>query len=424
MDSKSSKKQGQLYKIDSSSQHDLNLINTYTITDLDLSDVFLFTIKLCNNDIDRVFDCMTDTFLDSVASNIKGLTGLLDHDWSTDNQLSRIYDACVVEEDGVLNQLGKPLKYVLCKVYTLSKYTDFIDKINSGLLREVSISFESTGDVCSICGAPMTKDGSGVGHCENGHTAGVTYDGILCYNIINNLSDLLEWSLVAVPCQRGASIKNKHYKGGCGLMKRAEFLIKQFVTSKAVDSNDPALKEVMDVDVTTDMTDADIDKLLKENADLRARIDALEAELASTKSTYEREHIESVVDKALDDAGLVYPEVKSLIKKEMDFDTFTLEQDGKIPGLDDVVDGLKSKYSNLFVTESDTESIGGHDEPDGDEAGLVYTDKREPDGDEGKLMVMGKSTKKSLNKPNKLNASSYQSNKASKKSVKPGIYFN
>ena len=213
---------------------ELDLINRHTIKPLTTDDVYMFKVILCDNDVDRVYDKMTDKFLEEYAEKSKGLTGLKDHDWESDNQLARLYDTEVVEDEEELNVLGEPRKYVLGKAYTLTKYQDYIDKINAGLLKESSVSFDSIGDTCSICGEHTVKGADDIAVCPNGHIMGETYDGKLCYNVLNELKDSYEWSLVAVPCQRNSGIKNKSITdGGLGIMKKPMFMLQKLLNSKA-----------------------------------------------------------------------------------------------------------------------------------------------------------------------------------------------
>ena len=230
---------------------DLELVNQHTVKPLTADEVYMFKVVLCDNDVDRVNDKMTDNFLVEYAQASKGLTGLKDHDWESDNQLARLYDTEVVTDDSTLTKLGEPRKYVLGKAYTLTKYQDYIDKINAGLLKESSVSFDSVGDTCSICGAVTTKGEDDVAICPNGHVMGKEYDGKLCYNSINKLKDSYEWSLVAVPCQRNSGIKNKNLdNGGMSIMKKSMFMLQKLLNSKAFKEADEetqkALKEAVE----------------------------------------------------------------------------------------------------------------------------------------------------------------------------------
>lgn len=345
---------------------DLELVNKHTVKPLTADEVYMFKVVLCDNDIDRVNDKMTDNFLVEYAQASKGLTGLKDHDWESDNQLARLYDTEVVTDDSTLTKLGEPRKYVLGKAYTLTKYQDYIDKINAGLLKESSVSFNSVGDTCSLCGAVTTKGEDDVAICPNGHVMGKEYDGKLCYNSINKLKDSYEWSLVAVPCQRNSGIKNKNIdNGGMSIMKKSMFMLHKLLNSKAFKEADEetqkALKEAVDTAADTDLSEDDIKALIVENTKLKEEVSSLKEKVKEAEGGRTRDKIESIVSKAVDDMKPLTPTVKENIMRDIDLNDMKLE-DGQIPGLDDVFAGIKEKYKGLF---SDAEV--GHEEPDGEE---------------------------------------------------------
>ena len=377
---------------------ELRKVNEHTIEPLTPDDVYLFEVEICDNDVDRVYDRMSDGFLEQVANKIVGVTGLKDHDWSSDNQLSRLYDARVVEDVGKVTSLNEPRKYVLGRAYTLSRYKDYVDKIKAGLLKESSLAFKSVGDTCSICGKPMVKGEGDIGHCENGHIAGNIVDGKLCYNNITELVDIMEWSLVAVPCQQNAGIKNKSLERR-RIMRKTELLIKQFMASKAFKEADKESKEALEKAIETEsdkeLTDEDIKALVDENEKLKAKVKELEQKVKESEDGRTRDKMEGIVSKAVDDMKPVTPKVKEMFMKEVPWEELEME-DGQIPGLANVLSKMKKGYDGLFVDEEEVEEVGGHDEPDGDEAAVVYEDKEEPDGDEGKVMVARKGNKVTL----------------------------
>lgn len=335
-------------------QKDIDLINEHTVQPLKAEDVYVFPVEICDNEVDRVGDKMSDEFLQEVADNISGLTGLKDHDWSSDNQMARLYSAELVEDENKKNLLGENRKYVLGKAYTLSKYKDYIEKINAGLLKESSLSFKSSGDRCSICGCEMVKDANDIGHCENGHIAGETYDGELCYNDINSLDDLMEWSLVAVPCQKGAGIKNKNI-GGTSVMKKAELLIKQLIHSKDLDHEvKEQLEEAVEV-ADQVLSEDEIKKIVEENISLKEEVKGLKSKMKELEAGHQREKIEDIVSKGLDELKPLTPKVKEMMLKEIPLDDLKLE-DGQIPGLEDVFEGIKKSYEGLFTPEISNES--------------------------------------------------------------------
>lgn len=344
---------------------DIDKINKHTIEELKPEDVETFKVRLCDNCIDRVYDKFSDNALKQIASMADGLSGLQNHDWNSDRQLSRLFDAEVVEDEEEKNELGEPVKYVLGHAYTLSKYKDLTDKIKSGLLKEVSISFESKDDVCSICGKHTHKEGD-IAVCEDGHIAGEYYDiegeeSKLCYNIIDNVTDLLEWSLVAVPAQKGSGIKSKSIEeGGNGLMRKAELLIRKFMASKSFKSAPEEEQKALESVVTEengDLTDEDIKSLIEENSSLKEKVKELEDRVAGFDAERKQDIIKGCVGKAFDGCGLITPEVKGLLEDKLPWETFELAEDGEtVVGLDDAIAALKEQYKGLFKSEEEPET--------------------------------------------------------------------
>lgn len=407
---------------------DLELVNQHTVKPLTTDEVYMFKVVLCDNDVDRVNDKMTDNFLVEYAQASKGLTGLKDHDWESDNQLARLYDTEVVTDDSTLNKLGEPRKYVLGKAYTLTKYQDYIDKINAGLLKESSVSFDSVGDTCSICGAVTTKGEDDVAICPNGHVMGKEYDGKLCYNSINKLKDSYEWSLVAVPCQRNSGIKNKNLdNGGMSIMKKSMFMLQKLLNSKAFKEADEetqkALKEAVDTAADADLSEDDIKALIAENTKLKEEVSSLKEKVKEAEGGRTRDKIESIVSKAVDDMKPLTPTVKENIMRDIDLNGMKLE-DGQIPGLDDVFAGIKEKYKGLIA-----EAKAEHEEPDGDEEEEEDVEEKEEDeaGAENKAADETLETLKQKALAKKHNSGitfGVNNNKKSVQTVKSGRSFN
>lgn len=359
---------------------ELELINKHTIKPLTAEDVYTFKIILCDNDLDRVYDKMTDAFLDEYAAESSGLTGLKDHDWGSDNQLARLYDTEVITDDNVITRLGESRKYVLGKAYTLTKYQDYIDKINAGLLKESSVSFDSDNDTCSICGEITHKGCNDIAICPNGHIMGEIYNDKICYNSINKLKESYEWSLVAVPCQRNSGIKNKNIKnGGMSIMRKSMFMLQKLLNSKAFKEADEdtkkALTEAVETEEGVELSEEDIKKLIAENTVLKEEVAALKANIKEVEGGRQLDKIESIVSKAVDDMKPLTPTVKENIMRDIDISGMKLE-DGQIPGLDDVFTGIKEKYKGLVDLVHEI-GEGDHKEPDGDEVDVeVGTDSK------------------------------------------------
>lgn len=151
---------------------------------------------------------MTSDFLEKIASMVVGVVGLQDHEWGVNNVFARAYKAEYIVDDSIESNNGKPYSYVLVYAYTTDNHSDIIRDIEQGIIKETSVQFDTCGsDICSICGEVMQEvDTDGQGICPNGHIAGKVYDGLECHRILTDLTDLFEWSIVAVPCQRDAGI--------------------------------------------------------------------------------------------------------------------------------------------------------------------------------------------------------------------------
>lgn len=74
----------------------LELINRHTRKSLKADEVFCFNVVLCDNDIDRDFECFTEKSLKTLSELFIGKTGIFDHSQKGRDQCARIFD-CTVE---------------------------------------------------------------------------------------------------------------------------------------------------------------------------------------------------------------------------------------------------------------------------------------------------------------------------------------
>lgn len=185
---------------------ELSKINAYTGKELTADDVFVFSIKLCDNEIDRDGECFSTECLRELAMLFIGKTGISDHNWSSDRQIARIFDAEVIEEHGELTSYGETYTYVKARAYTLKTpgNEELIAGIEGGIKKEVSVGCAVSECTCSICGNPLGDE-----LCS--HVRGGVYANRKCYGILSGATDAYEWSFVAVPAQRNAGvIKGMH----------------------------------------------------------------------------------------------------------------------------------------------------------------------------------------------------------------------
>ena len=86
---------------------ELALINRYTRKPLAKEDVYVFSVNLCDNDVDRDFECFSLSALNGLAVLFEGKTGIFDHNPTAKNQTARIF-ACAVEAvDGRKTATGR-----------------------------------------------------------------------------------------------------------------------------------------------------------------------------------------------------------------------------------------------------------------------------------------------------------------------------
>ena len=335
------------------SNEDLELINRSTITPLKAEDVFVFKVVICDNKIDRVGDVMTDEALEAIAEKSKSLVGVKDHDWNSENSFARLYDAEVVADGAVNEDNGLHHKYVLGEAYTLRRFEDFVEKINSGILKEVSISFSSHGDTCSICGAKTSKREDDRAVCENGHVDLDVYDGVTCTNLVAGVDDTFEWSFVAVPCQRCAGVKAK--KLGGNIMKRLNFLLSMSSVMKSLTpENKKEFEDILETPADAEVNEKDIEALLERLDQLEAERDELKAKLeealagkqAAEEAEAKRFKSETIA-KAVDALGPITEQVKADILEKIDGEKVVVGEDGEFSGLQEQLDELAEKYKGL-----------------------------------------------------------------------------
>ncbi len=187
---------------------DIDLINQFSKATLKPEDVYCFSMIICDNDIDRDVEQFTDETLAKAAPMFVGKTMLTDHWRSAKNQIARIYRAERVDLNGK-NTIGQPYKGIRADAYMpINDSTQpIIDAIDSGIMKEVSVSMATDERNCSICGEALKFNwNSWQWSCDKGHVKGEKYNGKLCYGKLEKPTDAREVSFVAVPAQRRAGV--------------------------------------------------------------------------------------------------------------------------------------------------------------------------------------------------------------------------
>lgn len=185
----------------------LDKLNTFTRSELKSDDVYIFSVILCDNEIDRDNERFSVKALDLLAKMFVGKTGIFDHNPKGENQTARIFDTKIEKNLNRKTSSGEPYTYIKAEAYMVrtAKNADLIKEIDAGIKKEVSVSCSVSKQICSICGTD-TK----VKACS--HKKGRIYSGKKCHIILEKPLDAYEWSFVAVPAQINAGV-TKHFSG-------------------------------------------------------------------------------------------------------------------------------------------------------------------------------------------------------------------
>ncbi len=169
----------------------LEAINAQAHGTLTQEQVYVFSLRLCDDQVDRDGERFDTQALPALAKLFIGKTGIVDHRWSSENQVARIFQTQVVKENGV--SFIKAWAYIRRG----GSADEVIADIEAGIKKEVSVGCAMGRSICSVCGRPY-------GSC--GHHKGEVYDGQVCCAILQEPMDAYEFSFVAVPAQREAGV--------------------------------------------------------------------------------------------------------------------------------------------------------------------------------------------------------------------------
>ena len=169
----------------------LEAINAQAKAQLTAEQVYVFSLRLCDDQMDRDYERFDTAALGALAKLFIGKTGVVDHQWSAEKQIARIFETQVVQEEGI--------SYIKAWAYIRrgGSNDEVIADIEAGIKKEVSVGCAMGMAVCSVCGSEY-------GTC--GHLKGESYDGQVCCAILKEPMDAYEFSFVAVPAQRDAGV--------------------------------------------------------------------------------------------------------------------------------------------------------------------------------------------------------------------------
>ena len=169
----------------------MEAINAQAKTKLTAQQVYVFSLRLCDDQVDRDMERFDTAALPGLAKLFIGKTGIVDHRWSAEKQVARIFETQVVKEESI--------SYIKAWAYIRrgGANDEIIADIEAGIKKEVSVGCAMGMAVCSVCGCEY-------GTC--GHCKGECYDGQICCAVLKEPMDAYEFSFVAVPAQREAGV--------------------------------------------------------------------------------------------------------------------------------------------------------------------------------------------------------------------------
>lgn len=185
-------------------EEDLKLISQFSRRKLKADEVYIFSLVLCDNEIDRDYERFTIPALEKLATLFVGKTGILDHNPKAENQTARIFKTWLEKSEGEVTSAGEVYTTLHASAYMVKseRNRDLILDIDAGIKKEISVGISVGSNTCSICGKARKKG------CA--HTLGKSYEGRICCGVLDNPTDAYEWSFVAVPAQKNAGVTKSH----------------------------------------------------------------------------------------------------------------------------------------------------------------------------------------------------------------------
>lgn len=169
---------------------ELALINQYSGHQFSADEVFVASIRLCDNDVDKDYEQFTCGALVKLAKLYEGMRGVVN---IYSDYTPQIFNCKLEPVPEKVNTLGEPYCMVVGRFYIpiVSETASLRAMIVDGSISEVSIGCSIDPAVCSICHRPLSE-------CE--HVKGHFYDSELCYGLLYNPKDVYEFAFVANLC--------------------------------------------------------------------------------------------------------------------------------------------------------------------------------------------------------------------------------
>ena len=192
-------KEARIIKTAAATREQMEAVNRFSRRELGPEEVYIFSMVLCDNEVDRDWERFSVPALHKLGELFVGKSGIFDHRPSAENQTARIFQTQVEADPARLTSQGEPYTALKGWAYMLRcpKNEELILEIDGGIKKEVSVGCAVARKTCAVCGQEA-------GSC--GHLPGESYGSVVGHWILEDPTDAYEWSFVAVPAQPGAGI--------------------------------------------------------------------------------------------------------------------------------------------------------------------------------------------------------------------------
>lgn len=347
------------------SDSDYELIKSFMPSgDIPKEEIFVYRVKLCDNNVDRDFEVFSHQALKDVADKFVGVVGIKNHIADSDYNHSRIYKTELVVDSNRKSDFGDPYTCVLGYAYTLNNEANrqLIDEIKAGIKKEVSIGFECGSMSCSIDHSSF---------CDCGHWEGREYeiDGKmeLCLGIIDSVTDAYEWSFVSIPAQREAGIVKQYNTNKKGVTKMTLKELSLEIAPKL--DSDLAVKFMSAVDEACRPESETIKSLTKRVKELEDEVAAKEETIADMEKKEHDRLIGEAIEHLFEELKPANDTMRDLAYKEIE-DLVKIGDDGEVEGIEEARAKLcGEEYAPMFQSSKEP------DDPDATKSNEGLTDE-------------------------------------------------
>lgn len=179
----------------------LPLIRKYSYNkNITLEDVFVFEIKLIDNEVDKDYQYFSAKCLHDIAEKHIGQLGYIGNCCN-----ARIIKTDIFTDTKVKTKTGEDFTYIIATAFVnrTNEIKDIVYEIENGCKKDASISCSINMKQCTICGTDNMKK-----QCH--HKLGNIYGSRTCYQKLSGIVECYEWSVIN--CHKTNILKNENCK--------------------------------------------------------------------------------------------------------------------------------------------------------------------------------------------------------------------